>query len=389
MAQPEFLNPDFIENNTADEIHQRMMENLPDDIDDMPGGFPYDFTRPAALEKDEFINYHLVRALMIAFPQYAWDEWLDLHGQQVHVTRHQPEYAAGKIKVTGVPGTRITEGTVFCTAATETGPSIEFMSQEEAEIGMEGTILIPVSAVESGTGSNVAADTVVLMAKPDKKVMQVTNPEPIQGGTERERNDDYYNRIAAEYENSMTFLGNDNDYIRWAKEAGAGDCIVIPAAEGPGTVKLVLVDGNGQPANEKLVDAVYNYIVSPNDRSARLLPTACAKLICCPATTIKVNFVLTGLLYDETTTLEQIAKDFSILVKPVYADAKRRGILRYNDVRPVISDIPGVLDFEDFLMDGERENITLESESYLETGVLDFGQEDGDDGEGVGTIPEQ
>ena len=54
-------------------------------IDDMPGGFPFDFTMPAALEKDEFINYHMVRALMIAFPQYAWDEWLDRHGQQVHL----------------------------------------------------------------------------------------------------------------------------------------------------------------------------------------------------------------------------------------------------------------------------------------------------------------
>ena len=58
--QPEFIRPDFIENNSADEIHQRMMNNLPADIDDMPGGFPYDFTKPAALEKDEFINYHMV-----------------------------------------------------------------------------------------------------------------------------------------------------------------------------------------------------------------------------------------------------------------------------------------------------------------------------------------
>ena len=54
--QPEFIKPDFMENCTADEIHARMMNNLPDDIDDMPGGFPYDFTMPAALEKDEFIK---------------------------------------------------------------------------------------------------------------------------------------------------------------------------------------------------------------------------------------------------------------------------------------------------------------------------------------------
>ena len=69
-----------MEGTSADEIHRRMMAELPDDIDDMPGGFPYDMTRPAALEKAELINFHLARALMIAFPQFAWDEWLDLHG---------------------------------------------------------------------------------------------------------------------------------------------------------------------------------------------------------------------------------------------------------------------------------------------------------------------
>lgn len=370
--QPEFIKPEFIENNSAEEIHQRMMNNLPADIDDMPGGFPFDFTMPAALEKDEFINYHMVRALMIAFPQYAWDEWLDLHGQQVHLERHQPESASGKVKVTGKAGAVISAGTIFCTPATEIGPSIEFRSQEEAEIGEDGTVLILVSAVESGKGSNVAANTVVLMAKPDKNVTEVVNPEPIRGGTERESNDDFYDRIAAEYDNSLTYLGNDSDYIRWAKEAGAGDCIVIPAAEGPGTVKLVLIDGNGQPANDELVQGVYSHIVSPEDRSKRLLPTACAKLICATATTVKINYTITGLVCDGTTSIGQIKKDFSVDIKDVYTSAKLQGILRYNDVRPIIKGIAGVTDYAEFFMNGAKKNINLSNEEYPETGALDF-----------------
>lgn len=175
-----------------------------------------------------------------------------------------------------------------------------------------------------------------------------------------------------EYDNSLTFLGNDSDYIRWAKESGAGDCIVIPTAEGPGTVKIVLVDANGQPANDELVHKVYNYIVSPEDRSKRLLPTACAKLICGPATTVKIDYVITGLFYDETTTIKQIEKDFSTAVKAVYTVAKQQNILRYNDVRPIISNIAGVVDFEEFLMNGERENIQLNKEEYPETGSFHF-----------------
>lgn len=370
--QPEFNRPEFLEGNSAEEIHERMMNNLPDDIDDMPGGFPYDMTMPAALEKDEIINFHIVRALMIAFPEYAWDEWLDLHGRQVHLTRHEAKPAFGYVKITAAEGTEILSGTVFCTAATETGPSIEYATTEDAVVGGEGSVLIPVSAVEAGTGSNVAANTVVLMMVPDKNVTEINNPEPIRGGTERETDDDFYDRISAEYDNSMTYLGNDTDYKRWAKQAGAGDAIVIPVWNGPGTVKLVLVDGNGKPANAKLVQDVYNYIVSPNDRSARLLPTGTAELTCAAATTVAVNYVITGLSYDETTCIEQIKVDFTEAVRAVYAQAKTEGVLRYNDVRPLISAIAGVEDFETFTMNGKMQNITLKSEEYPDTGTLNF-----------------
>ena len=325
-----------------------------------------------ALEKDEIINFHIVRALMIAFPEYAWDEWLDLHGRQVHLTRHEAEPAFGYVKITAVEGTEILSGTVFCTAATETGPSIEYATTEDAVVGGEGSVLIPVSAVEAGTGSNVAANTVVLMMVPDKNVTEINNPEPIRGGTERETDDDFYDRISAEYDNSMTYLGNDTDYKRWAKQAGAGDAIVIPAWNGPGTVKLVLVDGNGKPANAKLVQDVYNYIVSPNDRSARLLPTGTAELTCAAATTVAVNYVIAGLSYDETTGIEQIKADFTEAVRAVYAQAKTEGVLRYNDVRPLISAITGVEDFETFTMNGKMQNITLKSEEYPDTGTLNF-----------------
>lgn len=372
MAQLEFTNPDFIAGSSEQEIHERMMANLPDDIDDMPAGFPYDFTMPAAIEKSEFINYHMVRALMIAFPQYAWDEWLELHGQQVHIPRHEAEHATGYVNVTGTAGTVILAGTVFCTPATDISPALEYSANEEITIGADEAATIPVTAVTAGIISNVAANTICIMAKPDKNISSITNAEAITGGAERESDDDYYDRIAAEYANSMTYLGNDSDYIRWAKEAGAGDCIVVSAFNGPGTVKLVLVDRNGEPANETLINTVYNYIVSPNDRTKRLLPTACAELSCVAATTINIDYTCTGLLLDETTDIEQFKTDFRAAVMAVYDSAKTESILRYNDVRPLISAISGVEDFDTFTMNGKTENIRLAQDEYPQTGTLDI-----------------
>lgn len=67
----EFVAPEFVGYSEPEEIQQRMMSALPDGIDDMPGGFPYDFTMPTAIEKSELIQFHLVRTLMLMFPQYA------------------------------------------------------------------------------------------------------------------------------------------------------------------------------------------------------------------------------------------------------------------------------------------------------------------------------
>lgn len=61
--------------------------------------------------------------------------------------------------------------------------------------------------MESGTGSNVAAHTVCIMAKSDKNITGIDNAEPISGGTAREEDGDYYDRIFAEYDNSKTYLG--------------------------------------------------------------------------------------------------------------------------------------------------------------------------------------
>lgn len=128
--RPEFTAPDFMLGNSVEEIHRRMMESLPADIDDMPGGFPYDFTMPAAIEKSELINFTLMRALMVVFPQYAWGEWLDLHGSQAGLIRHEPVRASGYLTIRGMEGTEIPKGSMFCVPAKGDAPAVCFAADE-------------------------------------------------------------------------------------------------------------------------------------------------------------------------------------------------------------------------------------------------------------------
>lgn len=373
--RPEFMIPDFLDGTTPEQLQERMMNDLPPDIDDMPGGFPYDMTMPTALIASELLNFHLVRALMVAFPQYAWGEWLDRHGENIHVYRHQPTYASGELQVIGEPGTELAAGKTFSTAATSEVSAIEFVSTETRVIGETGEIMVPIRAALEGKRSNVGPDTVVLQNKPLDGVVSVTNPKAITGGTEVETDDDYYARIqlANETEN-LSWIGNDSDYQRWALSVdGVGACIVVPAWEGPGTVKLVLVDANGDPANEELCDAVYDYIVSPEDRSRRILPTGTAKLTVVGAETVELNYTCTGLDYDaEATSLEQIKTDFQKAIEEVYLRAKGTGNLVYHQAESLITDLPGVNDYETFKINGQEEDIPLSQEEYPKTASLQF-----------------
>ena len=210
------------------------------------------------------------------------------------------------------------------------------------------------------------------MLRPVKGVVSIVNEEAITGGTEAEDDDSYYERIHAEYEGAKSYVGNDNDYIRWAKEVeGIGDCIVDPAFDGPGTVKLILVDANGRPANEQLVKAVYDHIVSPEDRSKRLLPAGDAALTVVAAKTKPLEYVCTGIKL-VAGTIEDAKEAFTEAVLSLYLEAKAQGVLRYNDVRPLLSKIAGIEDFLTFTINGGEENIVLARDEYADTASVTF-----------------
>lgn len=372
MARPEFEVPDFVADSDSDQIQERMMGNLPADISDMEGDFPYDFTMPTAIEISQLLQFNLVRCLMVAFPEYSWGDWLDLHGEEANVTRKEAVSATGSVSVTAAYGTVLAAGTVFAVPATDQMEAVEFQTLRTVTFAENGTLDLPIEAVIPGTSGNVPANTITIMTSPINGVTEITNREKTSGGTEEENDEDYYERIHAENQDAQFYVGNDSDYIKWAKEVpGIGDCIVEPVIEGPGTVGLILVDSNGQPASSSLVTAVYNHIVSPDDRSKRLLPTGSAKLIVKSATLRTVDFACTGLVLDGIGVDEAISK-FKTAMMTVYSAAKQGNILRYNAARTALATITGVSDFIDFTMDGKRENIHLASSEYADTGNVAF-----------------
>ena len=369
----EFVMPDFLQDSDVDLIHNRMLEILPEDIDRTEAGFLWDFTRPTALMISEMLQYYIPETIKLAFPDWSSGIYLDMIGKLARVSRRPGTFAKAVLFIEGTEGTVIPAGSVFSTESLNGTASIEFETDEDGIIGEEGEIYVPATAVEEGTESNVGPWTITVATVPIPGVTDVTNPEAATGGYDIEDDDTFRERILDALRNmDNSYIANDADFIRWSKEvSGIGDCIVISDDLDPGIVKLILVDVNGKPASERLIDAVYEHIVSPSDRSKRLLPTGSCKLIVLPADLVRIDYTCTGIILEDST-IEEVTELFKTLVATAYSQAKGLGVLRYNDIRPLIKQIEGIKDFEDFRMNGGHENIRLASSEYAETGEVIF-----------------
>lgn len=369
----EFVSPDFILNSSPEIIQERMMAKLPSDISDMPGDFPYDFTMPTAVEISRFMQHTIVRTLMLMNYEWAWGEWLDIYGKMEKVTRKAAVKATGVVTVKAKSGTVILSGTVFCTEGSADAPSLEYETTTDATIPVSGTAEIPVAAVVEGISGNTAPGTVVLQRQINKDIESVMNMNPILGGADIETDDEYRERIDEKVkETDISYVGNDSDYVRWAKEVpGVATAVTDGAWNGPGTVKVVVAGKSGKPVSREIIDAVYDHIASPDDPQKRLLPAGGITLTIATVKSMKVAYSA-SIELEEGYTLEGVAKDFLASLDVQYGLSKKDKKIRYTELHALLSNTPGVADFCNFTINAATSNIVIGTDDYPATAMSDL-----------------
>lgn len=306
LKMPPFLQED------ADTIHNRMLENAPEDINLVEGDIFWDTTRPTAEEKAELLQVKLQNTIRLAFPQTSYDEYLDMLGEFKDVYRNAPTKAAGLLDVAGSDGSYLPQGLIIYTESYN-NPPIGFIVLESADVDHTGQAKAKVQCLEAGTIGNVAANTIIIPDGAVPGITSITNPDPMTGGTNLETDEAFRERVMAAYEESLS--GSDGDYIRWAKKVpGAGQVYVIPEWEGfgTGTTKLLIMDSNGQPANGTLISQVQAYIAPIETKNRGGIAPVNANVTVVAPETININIsaelaVKNG--YDKPTVLEDIKQN--------------------------------------------------------------------------------
>lgn len=343
-----YVTPPFLRNKSVDEVHNQMIMNLPADLDVSEGSHEWNMTRPSAIGLARMYQFILPEVIRLIFPSWSYGEYLDAHARNCGLYRRPATYAVGLLDIAGKANTVIPAGSRFSTASTNSESSVDYETLEETLIPAEGKVEIKVRCVKAGTAGNTAENTVVFVSSGLRGIDSVTNPMAITGGTERESDASLITRVE-EYAASQgeSFVGNPSDYKRWAKSVpGVGEVLVIPAEDDSGLVTLIITDANGAPATKELCEAVYNYIMRPDEPdlrlthpNARLVVEAPATLDLCVQATVEL---MHGYQLDVVTAAFKEA-----LEKQYLAVAMEEKEIKYTRIARVLSGISGVNDYTD------------------------------------------
>lgn len=367
--------PLYLQDQTEDEIMQRMLSRVPADIDKSEGSFIWDAQAPAAFMLSEAAIWaqELLRRGFASTAASEDDRYrsveLDLRTAEHGVTRREAVTSTGGVLLKGKPGTKVPAGTFVATPADDVSGelAVEFVTTQAVVLDDNGAASAAIRAVTSGKNGNVPAGVIQVMFSSVSGITSVTNPEPTRSGADTESDQSLLERFYAKVRSQGT-SGNKAQYMLWASEiAGVGGVEVVPLWQGPGTVGLYLLDTDKRAANADIVEAVQQHIDPTRDGQGEGLAPAGPVVTAMPAEEVAIDIsVKVQRTQEKPSTLEEIrmliAEGIQAYLQQI-AFNRKDPLVRYTRIAAVLLDIPIIVDYTDLTINGNaaQQNIEIGS----------------------------
>lgn len=336
-----------------DVILQRMMDRIPSQIDKREGSIIYNALAPAAAELAQM--YILLKNnIDLVFADTAVEEYLDRLAGQIGLTRNPATYAVKKglfydensnlmdIEI----GERFTIEDVIYKAIEkiETGTyKLECETIGEIGNGYNGKI-IPVNYIDGLANAEI---TDILIPGED------------------EENDDSLRSRYYETTSEQGFGGNIVDYQNRTKEiAGVGAVKVTPVWDGPGTVKLTILDSNYNKASDILIQNVQSEMCpGKSDEGLGVAPIGHIVSVD-TATEVQIS-VISDITISETASMENVKNQVINLINSYFLQLKQNWdnsdslMIRKSQIDTLILNADGVIDVSNTSINNKASNIEL------------------------------
>lgn len=250
-----------LEAHDYDYFLERMLDNVPEDIDKREGSIIYDGLAPAAMICAEQ-SLELANILKQTYVQTAQGEFLDYRAIEHGTNRYlasQTEVKAIFQDQDGHPINNVVIGDRFASI----GEQPIFYTVTKINEDLSGELV----ADEAGTAPNSYLGQILPVTSNDllywAEIREVTIPA-------RDAEDDEHLRARLLNANSwIAYGGNVADYLdMMSKIDEVGATQVYPTWQGAGTVKLVIVSNDYKPASSLLINQVKEKI-DPEDKTTQ------------------------------------------------------------------------------------------------------------------------
>ncbi|WP_410177082.1 baseplate J/gp47 family protein [Thermoclostridium stercorarium] len=331
------------ENMTYENILNDMLSRVPSDVDKREGSVIYDALAPVAFKLAE-MYFQLQNFLDLVSGDTAVGEYLDRVVADYGITRKPATKAVRKIVTSGPVdiGTRWgIEGTTY--VITEKISDTEY----KAECEQYGSIGNHYSG-QLDNIDNISGVTAVLA-------------DIIVSGEDEETDDNLRARFFSQVRSAST-SGNIYDYKKWALEVpGCGGAKVFPLWNGPGTVKVLVVDENME-IDPDLPATVYDHIEA-------VRPIGASVTVESPQE--KVINISADVYLDGSDTLENVQVKFAALIAEYLKSLTFEVYtVSYAKIGSLLLSVPGVADYSNLLVNGGNENIAIGEEEMPILGTV-------------------
>lgn len=354
--------PDYLTDVTEEAIRERMLARVPADVDKSEGSFIWDSLAPSAFQLYE-ASIWAQEVLRRGFASTTFGAYLDLRCEERGVTRRSAVKAAGSVTFTGTAGTVIPAGTRVATpadAVTAT-PSVEFETRETVTLNELGEAIAEIEAVDPGVAGNVMPSSISLLTTGVPGVTGVINAAALTGGVEAESDEALLARYLVKVREPAT-SGNAVQYRQWALEVpGVGDAKVFPLWSGPGTVKLVIVDSDKQPAEPDLAAAVADYVddVRPIGATVTVVSAAAKPISAAAAVVLAAGY-----------TLQAVQDAFAAALKLLFEENAFAPYISFARIATLLLGVRGVVDHVNLTVNGGTSNVVLNPDEVAVIGSI-------------------
>ena len=323
----------MFEEMTYENILTEMLSRVANDVDKREGSVIYDALAPCAYQLAQ-TYFYLNNFLDLVSGDTAVGEYLNRVVADYGMTRKQATYAVRKVEATGsldIVGTRWALGTTSYLIKEKLSPNAySAVCEQSGEVGN----------AYSGALENIDNVSGVTAALTDI----------ITAGQNEETDDNLRTRFYSRVQSTST-SGNIYDYKKWALEVpGVGDAKVFPLWDGPGTVKVLVVDENME-IDPELPTVVYEYIET-------VRPVGAAVTVTGPGE--KLINITANVSLDGSSTIDTVQTSFTSLVTEYLRDATFDFYtISYAKIGSLLLSVPGVADYGSLLVNDGTENIAI------------------------------